>query len=142
MIETPSAREGAPRELALVATESCLQRTPGRLRRFTIRVDGFVSANAPLSGGEVITRPLTFTGKRLFINYATGAAGSVRVEIQDASGQAIPGYSLQESEELFGDSLEQPVLWKQGANVSGLEGQAVRLRFVLADADLYSFRFS
>jgi len=141
MIETPSSREGAPRELSLFATESCLQRTPGRLRRFTIRVDGFVSAHAPLSGGEVMTRPLTFSGKRLFINYASGAAGSVRVEIQDADGHAIPGYTLGEAEEFFGDSLEQPVHWKQGADVSALEGKAVRLHFVLADADLYSYRF-
>ena len=141
MIETPSAREGASRELSLFASESGKQHGPVRLRRFTMRVDGFVSANAPLSGGEVITRPLTFTGQRLFINYATGAAGSVRVEIQDPAGQPLPGYSLQEAEELFGDSLEQPVLWKHGADVSAVQGQAVRVRFVLADADLYSYRF-
>jgi len=141
MVETPSVLEGAPRELSLFATELGKQHRPGRLRRLTIRVDGFVSANAPLSGGEVITRPLTFTGRRLFINYATGAAGSVRIEIQDPAGQPLRGYSLQEAEELFGDSLEQPVLWKRGADLSALQGQAVRVRFVLADADLYSYRF-
>ena len=45
-------------------------------RRYKMRLDGFVSVNAPLSGGEFITKPLTFTGKELEINYATSAAGS------------------------------------------------------------------
>ena len=141
LIETPSAIAGAPRELSLFVTEGCLQRTPGRLRRYTIRVDGFVSAHAPLSGGEVVTKPLTFSGKKLLMNYSTGAAGSVRAEIQDAEGQAVPGYGLEETEEMFGDSLEQPVLWSHGADVSSLAGKAVQVRFVLADADLFSFRF-
>lgn len=141
LIETASRIEGAPRELSLFVTEAALLTEPARLRRYTIRVDGFVSVNAPLSGGELVTRPLRFTGAKLLMNYATGAAGSVRVEIQDADGTPLPGYSLAHAEELFGDSLEQPVLWKHGADVSRLADQCVRLRFVLADADLYSFRF-
>ena len=31
--------------------------------------------------------------------------------------------------------------WKQGADVSRLAGQAVRLRFVMKDADLFSLHF-
>jgi len=141
MIETPSRIDGAPRELSFFVNEGYLQRTPMRLRRYTIRVDGFVSLHAPLDGGELITRPLTFTGRKLLMNYSTGAAGWVRVEIQDPAGTALPRYSLEDAEEMFGDSLEQPVLWKHGADVSDLTGEPVRLRFVLADADLFSFRF-
>jgi hypothetical protein len=141
LIETASRIEGAPRELSLFATEATSQAGAARLRRYTIRVDGFVSVNAPLSGGELVTRPLRFKGMKLLMNYATGAAGSVRVEIQDADGAPLPGYGLADAEEMFGDSLEQPVLWKHGADVSRLAGQPVRLRFVLADADLYSYRF-
>ena len=32
--------------------------------------------------------------------------------------------------------------WKHGANVSGLAGQSVRLRFVMKDADVYALRFA
>ena len=65
----------------------------------------------------------------------------MRVEIQDAEGQAVPGYGLEKAEEMFGDSLEQPVWWSHGADVSSLAGKVVQVRFVLADADLFSFQF-
>ncbi|MHC4180776.1 MAG: hypothetical protein ACYSWU_25025, partial [Planctomycetota bacterium] len=57
-----------------------------RLRRFTLRTDGFVSVNARYAGGEMVTKPLTFAGRKLVINYATSAVGSVGVEVQDAEG--------------------------------------------------------
>ena len=87
------------------------------------------------------SKPLTFSGQRLSLNYATSAAGSVRVEIQDAAGKPLPGYSLDDCLEHYGDSVHQIVAWKGGSDVSALANEPVRLRFVLKDADLYSFRF-
>ena len=110
-------------------------------RRYTIRLDGFTSLNAPLSGGAFTSRPLIFSGKQLSVNYATSAAGSLRVEIQDADGKPLPGFSLEDCLEHYGDSVEQIVSWKGGSDVSSLAGKPVRLRFVLADGDVYSFRF-
>ena len=81
------------------------------------------------------------TGDRLSLNYETSAAGSLRIEIQDAEGEPIEGFALDDSAELFGDSVEQDALWTAGSDVSRLAGQPVRLRFVLSDGDLYSFRF-
>ena len=43
--------------------------------------------------------------------------------------------------EIFGDAIEYPVRWKQGSDVSSLAGKAVRLRFVLREADLFALRF-
>jgi hypothetical protein len=103
-------------------------------------LDGFVSLHAPMSGGEVLTKPLTFTSESLSMNFATSAAGSVKVEIQDANGKAIPDFTLSDCEEHFGDSIERAVVWKSGSDVSPLAGNRVRLRFVLKDADVYSFR--
>jgi len=77
----------------------------------------------------------------LVINYATAAAGSIRVEIQDAGGKPLPGYALADSAETSGDEIEQVVAWKNASNVNPLAGKPVRLRFVLKDADLYSIRF-
>jgi len=75
------------------------------------------------------------------VNFSTSAAGSIRIELQDGSGQPIPGFSLAETPELFGDSIEYTVPWKLGSNLGELAGHPVRLRFVLKDADLYSLRF-
>ena len=75
------------------------------------------------------------------MNYSTSAAGSVRVEIQDADGKPIPGYALDDCPEIYGDALAEVVRWKGGDDVGKLAGKPVRLRFVLKDADLYSIRF-
>jgi hypothetical protein len=112
-----------------------------RLRRGTLRLDGFASLNAGYAGGEALTRPLIFEGTELVLNYATSAAGSVRVEIQDVEGHAIPGYTLAECPEIYGDQIGGAVRWQSGSDVSRLAGQPVRLRFVLKDADVYSLRF-
>ena len=112
-----------------------------RFRRYTLRIDGFVSVNAPLSGGEVVTKPLTFTGSKLAMNFATSAAGSVRVEIQSGSGTPMEGYALEDCPEIFGDAIDRAVKFKQGSDVTHLAGKPIRLRFVLKDADLYSFHF-
>jgi len=141
MIVTGSSLPGCPDELSFYSAEGYYTGNGCRLRRYTLRIDGFVSLQAPLAGGQMITRPIRFAGKELVINYATSAAGSIQVEIQDAAGKPIEGFALADCPEIFGDELERVVSWKQGASVESLAGQPIRLRFVLRDADLYSFRF-
>ena len=141
VVETRSSLRGAPNELSLYATEDYWHGKGGTLRRYTLRLDGFVSARAPMKGGELITRPFSFDGSKLALNFATSAAGSVRVEIQEPRGAAIAGYALADCPDVFGDAIERIVTWKNGADVSALAGRPVKLRFQLRDADLYSFRF-
>ncbi|REJ94243.1 MAG: hypothetical protein DWQ34_09210 [Planctomycetota bacterium] len=124
--------ETSPTDLSLFLTGG---------RRYTLRIDGFVSVNAPLEGGELITKPLTFTGRELEINYSTSAAGQVLVELQDAAGNPIPGFTLEECDPIYGDHIARVVQWKEGADVSSLAERPVRIRFVMSDADLYSLRF-
>ena len=111
-----------------------------RLRRLTVRRHGFASAHAGALGGEFSTRPLVFSGRQLVLNYATSAPGSIRVEIQDAAGQPLPGFALADMPPLFGDELDAVVSWKAGSDLSRIEGQLVRIRFVLKDADLFALR--
>jgi hypothetical protein len=112
------------------------------LRRYTLRVDGFVSVQAPLSGGELITKPLIFDGGQLRVNFSASAAGSVRVELlRDQMNTPIEGFNLDDCIELLGDDLERTVRWSTGSDVSNLAGIPIRLRFVLRDADLYAFQF-
>ena len=63
----------------------------------TLRTDGFVSVHADYEGGELLTRLLTFEGSNLVLNFATSAAGSIRLELQDAHGQPLPGFAMEES---------------------------------------------
>jgi len=130
-----------PREMSIYMRRSYA--TPAaHMQRFTLRTDGFASVHAPYKGGEMLTKPFTFTGKQLEINVATSAAGSIRIEIQDANGKALPGYALADCPEIFGDDLARIVTWKaKGPDVAALAGKPIRLRVVLKDADLYAIQF-
>ena len=141
LVETKSTLPGGPDELSLYAGESYWTGDSSELRRYTLRLDGFVSVSAPMSGGELVTKPLTFGGNRLHLNFATSAAGSVRVELQQPDGTALPGFALADCHEVFGDTVDRVVTWKGGGDVGSLAGKPVRLRFELKDADLYSFQF-
>lgn len=144
MVETSSALEGAPNELSLYAVEGfwgAIEKGMDALRRYTIRLDGFASINASMAGGELVTKPFTFEGSELELNFATSAAGDIRVELQDESGRPIPGYSLNDCVPLFGDTVGRKVYWKNGADVGALQGKTVRLRFAMKDADLYALKF-
>ena len=120
-------------------TEMSIYATP--MRRFVLRTDGFVSVHAGADQGEMITRPLRFTGQKLLVNYSTSAGGSLQVEIQNGNGKPIPGFSLTDVERLVGDSIEQRVEWSNSGNLASLASQTVRLRFILQDADLYAIQF-
>jgi hypothetical protein len=128
-----------------------------RLRRATLRPDGFISISAPYQGGEFTTRPFVVEGQELELNYSSSVAGSIRVEIQDETGKPIPGFRLEESAEIFGDELSRVVEWRRGHAdlltndgreipfkpsylTPALRGRTVRLRFVMKAADLFSFR--
>ena len=142
IVTSPSAVAGAPDELSVYVREGYWRGGSSILRRYTMRLDGFASVQAPLSGGELVTKPLIFAGRELVLNFSASAAGSVRVEmLRDQMNKPIEGFSLGDCVELLGDDLERVVRWKDGRELGGLVGTPVRLRFVLSDADLYSFRF-
>jgi hypothetical protein len=140
LIETVAEDPNAPRELSFYVQENH-SKTAERTRRYTLRIDGFVSLSAPLKGGEMITKPLVFAGNQLAINFSTSAAGSIRVELQDADGKPIPGFALDDCHEVFGDHLDRVVTWKSGSELAKLAGKPIRLRFAMKDADLYSIQF-
>ncbi|MCC6683274.1 MAG: hypothetical protein IT445_20450 [Phycisphaeraceae bacterium] len=112
-----------------------------RIERFSMRLDGFISVNAPYDGGEMITRTLRCPGGNLVLNYSTSAAGQVQVEFLDEAGQPILGFSAGDCRPMIGNEIEGLVTWRTANDLSTLKGRAVKLRLLLKDADVYSLQF-
>ena len=106
------------------------------IRRYTLRLDGFASLHAGYSGGQMITKPFTFTGSQLEVNFATSAPGGIHLFLETPSGAP-----LAESNELIGDQTVRIVRWKTVESVAPWSGHPVRLRATLKDADLFAIRF-
>jgi len=109
--------------------------------RYVLRTDGFVAATAGARAGELVTKPFVYSGKELVVNYSTSAGGSLRMEVLHEDGTALPGLRLEECAEIIGDEIERVVRWKTESRLGELAGRPVRLRFVMVECDLYSFRF-
>ncbi len=148
--------ETAPDELSVYYFEH-YRTDKVHLRRATLRPDGFISLTAPWAGGEFTTKPILLEGGELELNFSSSVAGSIRVEIQDEWGKPIPGFRLEDCDEIFGDQLDRLVSWRRGHKEvlspegkeipnkptgfgRALRGQIVRFHFVMKAADLYSFR--
>lgn len=119
---------------------------PDVIHRLIQRVDGFVSADAPYTGGEFTTKPFRFTGNRLVVNIDTDAAGYAQVGLIDEAGQPIPGCSLDECVYINGDEIDYPVEWlskdrKRVSDVSAFAGKTVRLVVRMRGTSLYALQF-
>ena len=109
--------------------------------RAILRLDGFVSADAGYGGGEIVTPAVRFEGERLELNLDTGGGGAVRVELQDAEGRPLSGYTERDASWICGNSVRMPVRWGTSGDVGSLSGRPIRLRFVMRDCKLYAFQF-
>jgi hypothetical protein len=110
------------------------------LGRYTLRVDGFASIRAPYEQGEWVTKPFVTKGSILELNFATSAAGEVRVEVQSAEGDVLEGFSAAECVPIIGDQLDRSVRWSENEDLSQLAGKSIRLRITMQDADIYALR--
>ena len=131
---------GAPTEIEAANKDlPDAHRTDYALGLATLKRDRFASINSAGTGpGIVPTRPLTFPGRRLFLNAQMARGGSVRVEVVSRDNRRLPGYTFEDCPALTGDGLDLPVAWRgqRGLPSTGL----LRLRFRLENAKLFSFR--
>jgi len=106
-----------------------------------LRRDGFASMDAGRMPGILKTRPVTFTGKHLFVNlYAP--EGVLRAELLDTEGKPIEPFTLKNCDPLNIDSTLVQVNWKEGSDLSSLAGKPVQFCFELINGSLYSFWIS
>jgi hypothetical protein len=105
-----------------------------------LRLDGFFFLEAKDKPGTMVTKPFKLEGDTLQVNVDAGA-GYVKVEFLDTAGEPIPGFAGDAAETYRGhDKLRLEPQWKGQSDLSSLEGQAVRLRFTIKNAKLFSFR--
>ena len=126
-------------EMSLFVNQNYGQ-SSAHLRRYSFRLDGIACLNAPYSGGQWTSKPLTFEGSKLSLNFATSAAGSIRIEIQNQDGIPLPGFTMNDSVELIGNELDRVASWRSNVLLDTLP-QPIRLHMKMKDAELYSLQF-
>ncbi len=103
-----------------------------------LRRDGFASMDAGSSFGALVTRPVIFSGSRLFVNCHC-PHGELRAEILDEHDKPIEPFRLEACVPMRVDKTLQSVAWKAGGDLARLNGRPVKFRFRLIDGSLYSF---
>jgi len=104
-----------------------------------LRRDGFVSLDAGQQNGTVLTRPLSFAGKNLFVNADVRDGGYIKVTMLTRGQQPIGGYSTDDSMAITEGSVKVPVRWQNATQLKVQPGHHTRIRFELKNARLYSF---
>lgn len=105
------------------------------------RLDGFISLDAAYTGGWITTPPIRFQGAKLELNLDTEGTGTTRVELRDEADRPIPGFTLNESDEIGGNYIAKTVAWRGRSDVSSLAGKPVRLHLRMRATKLYAFQF-
>ncbi|HOZ48923.1 MAG TPA: glycosyl hydrolase family 32 [Candidatus Hydrogenedentes bacterium] len=106
-----------------------------------LRRDGFASMDADATAGTLLTRPLTFSGKHLFVNADT-ANGQLRAELRAADGNPIAPFTLENCQPLSVDSTLAQIRWRNGDDLSETAGKPVRIYFHITNGSLYAFWIS
>jgi hypothetical protein len=104
----------------------------------TLRRDGFASLDAGASAGLLTTRPLTFSGKCLFVNVDC-PNGEIKAEVLGEDGNPVPPFTFGNCVPVSADKTLAPITWRGAHDLSALAGKPVRLRFSLRRGSFYAF---
>lgn len=103
-----------------------------------LRRDGFVSMQPRFAGATLRTRPVTFTGDRLFVNANTVGA-ELRVAVLHENGEPVEGCTAEQCVPFVGNSTCAEVRWKDENALAALKGQPVRFEFQMDRGALFAF---
>ncbi len=104
-----------------------------------LRRDGFVSLNAGPRSGRVVTRPLTFAGRSLFVNAEIQDGGWVKAAVLSAKLPPVEHLRLDDSIPLAKGTTAGRMAWRNADHLPLAGSDHLRLMFELNNAKLYSF---
>ena len=111
---------------------------PREINRYEIRKDGFACYMAEEDERIIVTKPLVFEGKDLYLNFSTSAFGYIYADVLDKDGNEL---SHKSSFEIYGNTISRKISFADDSDFSEYEGKTVRLRFKMRDAQLFSMKF-
>ena len=94
--------------------------------------DRYISRDADLNTGTLITKPLIVNFEQLTVN--ANIVGEGRVRLLNAKGKPLNDFGWAE---FNGDSIEHTIEWSK--NLKSIAGKAVCLEFQLRNAQLFGF---
>lgn len=104
-----------------------------------LRRDGFASLNAGDTPGQVLTRPLQFQGKAVFVNADVGEGGWVKASVLSRDSEPMVGYTMDDAMPLTKNTSTGRMIWKSTDTVVSPRDMHLRIQFQLKNAKLYSF---
>jgi len=116
------------------------QKESGKIGLAILPLDRFIGRQAGSQLGTIVTKPFQLEGDILQVN-VDARGGRFYLEILDAEGEPIPGFTVKEAK-LFGgvDELRLEPQWNSHKDLSLLKGRTIRLKFYLYNAKLYAFQ--
>lgn len=108
------------------------------IERMTLRTDGFASLHAGYKEGYVITKPLRLDGDKFLLNYSTSSIGYIKIILLDDKNREIKSFSGANAPKIVGDRIDQEINWGS-ASIKELKGKTVKIKFIIRDADVFSF---
>lgn len=134
LVETKSDLAGGDNEYSIYAGECYRSYRFVTLRRYVLRLDGFVSLHAGGKEETVVTKPFTYNGSELYANIATSAIGYIEFTLESEDGESFCSAAM------FGNSTDKRIRFEDDG-VRKLCGKTVTLKIRMLDADLYSIKF-
>ena len=104
----------------------------------TLRTDGFVGVQGPVTEGLITTIPLNVTGPNLYITVDVEPAGSIRI-----GALGYPGLGMIDMEApVKKTSTRVKIVFQNNRDFSDLLGKEVALQAGLDHATLYTIAFA
>ena len=112
----------------------------GGIGTFLLGLDRFAGLAAGREAGWIVTDRVLAGGNRLFLN-ANVRNGTARVEVRSGDGTPIPGLTLEDCDEIRGDSVEHAVTWNGSPNLSQTRDERVHLHIEFTYGTVFAYRF-
>jgi hypothetical protein len=108
----------------------------------TIKPGRFVALKAGNEPAALLTYAFKLPADSIFVNASTEAGGWVRLEILEADGKRVPGFSETDFVTITGDSTSHPARWQSAVKAALPVGKPVRMRLTAQNAAVYSLHVS